>query len=40
LAPAFRVAWPTGEFGGMGLEGSVRLGYRRDLEAEIDPAAT
>ncbi|HEY2051395.1 MAG TPA: carboxyl transferase domain-containing protein, partial [Caulobacteraceae bacterium] len=39
LAPVFCVAWPTGEFGGMGLEGSVRLGYRRELEAETDPAA-
>ncbi len=38
-APVFCVAWPTGEFGGMGLEGSVRLGYRRELEAETDPAA-
>src|SRR5699024_11210963 len=27
-APFFNVAWPTGEFGGMGLEGAVRLGYR------------
>ena len=27
------VAWPTGEFGGMGLEGAVRLGYRKELEA-------
>jgi acetyl/propionyl-CoA carboxylase alpha subunit/acetyl-CoA carboxylase carboxyltransferase component len=39
LAPFFCAAWPTGEFGGMGLEGSVRLGYRRELEAETDPAA-
>ncbi|HEY7900198.1 MAG TPA: carboxyl transferase domain-containing protein [Caulobacteraceae bacterium] len=39
LAPIFCAAWPTGEFGGMGLEGSVRLGYRRELEAEADPAA-
>ena len=39
LAPIFCAAWPTGEFGGMGLEGSVRLGYRRELEAETDPAA-
>jgi acetyl-CoA carboxylase carboxyltransferase component len=39
LAPVFCVAWPTGEFGGMGLEGSVRLGYRRELEAETDPEA-
>jgi acetyl-CoA carboxylase carboxyltransferase component len=26
-------SWPTGEFGAMGLEGAVRLGYRRELEA-------
>ena len=39
LAPSFCAAWPTGEFGGMGLEGAVRLGYRRELEAETDPAA-
>ncbi len=37
-APAFIAAWPTGEFGGMGLEGAVKLGYRKDLEAETDPA--
>lgn len=37
-APFFTVAWPTGEFGGMGLEGAVRLGYRRELEAIADPA--
>ncbi|MEV8596249.1 carboxyl transferase domain-containing protein [Streptomyces sp. NPDC052012] len=35
--PRFTVAWPTGEFGPMGLEGAVRLGYRRDLEAIADP---
>src|SRR5204862_195833 len=32
-APIFTVAWPTGEFGGMGLEGAVKLGFRRELEA-------
>jgi acetyl-CoA carboxylase carboxyltransferase component len=37
-APALTVAWPTGEFGGMGLEGAVRLGYRRELGAIADPA--
>ena len=37
-APVFCAAWPTGEFGGMGLEGAVRLGYRRELEAKTDPA--
>ena len=35
-APVFTVAWPTGEFGGMGLEGAVKLGYRRELEAAAD----
>ncbi len=38
-APSACVAWPTGEFGGMGLEGAVRLGYRRELEAIDDPEA-
>jgi acetyl/propionyl-CoA carboxylase alpha subunit/acetyl-CoA carboxylase carboxyltransferase component len=37
--PAITVAWPTGEFGGMGLEGAVRLGYRKELDAIEDPAA-
>lgn len=32
-APAFTVAWPSGEFGAMGLEGAVRLGYRKELDA-------
>ncbi len=36
-APLFCVSWPTGEFGGMGLEGAVKLGYRKELEAETDP---
>jgi acetyl/propionyl-CoA carboxylase alpha subunit/acetyl-CoA carboxylase carboxyltransferase component len=36
-SPLFIAAWPTGEFGGMGLEGAVRLGYRKELEAESDP---
>jgi acetyl-CoA carboxylase carboxyltransferase component len=36
-APLFCVAWPTGEFGGMNLEGAVRLGQRRELEAIADP---
>ncbi len=35
-AGPFTVAWPTGEFGGMGLEGAVRLGYRKELEAIAD----
>ncbi|MBM7367728.1 acetyl-CoA carboxylase family protein [Gordonia hydrophobica] len=32
-APQFTVAWPTGEIGGMGLEGAVRLGYSKELAA-------
>jgi acetyl-CoA carboxylase carboxyltransferase component len=37
-APEFCVAWPGGEVGGMGLEGAVRLGFRRELDAVDDPA--
>jgi len=36
-APFFTVAWPSGEFGAMGLEGAVRLGYRKELAAIGDP---
>ena len=36
--PAFVVAWPTSEFGGMGLEGQVKLGQRARLEAIDDPS--
>jgi acetyl-CoA carboxylase carboxyltransferase component len=35
-APLFTVGWPTSEFGGMGLEGAVRLGMRRELDAIAD----
>ena len=38
MAPIFAVSWPTGEFGGMGLEGAVKLGYRNELAAIADPA--
>ncbi|MBL6616415.1 MAG: biotin/lipoyl-binding protein [Reyranella sp.] len=37
-AGTFAISWPTGEFGGMGLEGAVKLGYRKELEAVSDPA--
>jgi acetyl-CoA carboxylase carboxyltransferase component len=37
-AAVFSVAWPTGEFGPMGLEGAVKLGYRNELAAISDPA--
>ncbi len=36
--PLFSVSWPTGEFGPMNLEGSVKLGFRKELEAIADPA--
>ncbi|GAA1927848.1 carboxyl transferase domain-containing protein [Streptomyces durmitorensis] len=36
-APVATAAWPSGEFGGMGLEGAVRLGYRKELAAIADP---
>ncbi len=36
-APLFTVSWPTGEFGAMGLEGAVKLGFRKELEAITDP---
>jgi acetyl-CoA carboxylase carboxyltransferase component len=32
-APVYAASWPTGEFGGMGLEGAVSLGYKKELEA-------
>jgi acetyl-CoA carboxylase carboxyltransferase component len=35
--PMFTISWPTGEFGGMGLEGAVKLGYKKDLEAIDNP---
>ncbi len=35
--PRFCVSWPTGELGGMGLEGAVRLGFRDELAAVEDP---
>ncbi len=36
-APLFCVSWPTGEFGGMNIEGAVRLGRARELAAIPDP---
>ncbi|RLT93807.1 acetyl-CoA carboxylase family protein [Ketobacter sp.] len=37
--PFFTIAWPSGELGGMGLEGGVRLAYKKELEAITDPEA-
>ena len=36
-AQNFTISWPTGEFGGMGFEGAVRLGFRKEMEAIADP---
>lgn len=36
-APALTVAWPSGEFGAMGVEGAVRLALRAELQAIEDP---
>jgi acetyl-CoA carboxylase carboxyltransferase component len=36
--PVYAASWPTGEFGAMGLEGAVRLGFSKELEAVADPA--
>ena len=37
--PNFAAAWPSGEFGGMGLEGAVRLGFKKELAAVPDEQA-
>ncbi len=37
-SPLLTVSWPTGEMSGMGIEGAVRLGARRELAAITDPA--
>jgi acetyl-CoA carboxylase carboxyltransferase component len=37
-SPVYSASWPTGEFGGMGLEGAVRLGFKKELEAVEDEA--
>ena len=39
LDPAILLAWPTAEYGGMGLEGAVNILHRRELEAIADPEA-
>ena len=38
-APLCTVAWPSAEFGAMGLEGAVRLGFKKELEAVPEGAA-
>jgi acetyl-CoA carboxylase carboxyltransferase component len=34
--PSYTIAWPTGEFGAMGLEGAVKLGFKKELAAVQD----
>lgn len=36
-APLFTIAWPSGEFGPMGIEGAVHLAHRREMAAITDP---
>jgi acetyl-CoA carboxylase carboxyltransferase component len=36
LNPHYMVSWPSGEFGAMGLEGAVKLGFKQELESVID----
>ncbi len=38
-SPLFTIAWPSAEFGAMGLEGAVRLGFAKELAAVEEPAA-
>lgn len=38
-SPLFTAAWPSGEFGAMGLEGAVRLGFAKELAAQADDAS-
>ncbi|WP_298184423.1 carboxyl transferase domain-containing protein [uncultured Pseudomonas sp.] len=37
-SPLFTIAWPSAEFGAMGLEGAVRLGFAKELAALDDLA--
>jgi acetyl-CoA carboxylase carboxyltransferase component len=36
--PSYMLSWPTGEFGAMGLEGAIKLGFKKELEEQTDPA--
>ena len=38
LSPALLLAWPTAEFGGMGLEGAAAIIWKKELEAVADDA--
>lgn len=39
MKPHYMLSWPSGEFGGMGLEGAVKLGFSKELAALDDPIA-
>ena len=34
--PLYTASWPTGEFGAMGIEGAVKLGFKKELESVPD----
>ena len=34
--PRYNASWPTGEFGAMGIEGAVKLGFKKELESIED----
>jgi acetyl-CoA carboxylase carboxyltransferase component len=36
-SPSYMISWPSGEFGAMGLEGAIKLGFKKELEKEADP---
>jgi acetyl-CoA carboxylase carboxyltransferase component len=36
-SPSYMVSWPTGEFGAMGLEGAIKLGFKKELEKQTNP---
>lgn len=38
-SPVYSAAWPSGEFGAMGLEGAVQLGFKKELEQASDEQA-
>ena len=37
--PLYTLSWPSGEFGAMGLEGAVSLGFKKELDAQTDDTA-
>jgi len=36
-SPSYMLSWPTGVFGAMGLEGAIKLGFKKELEMQTDP---